>query len=165
MDTNPIFHKRTKHVGINYHFIRDKIWEVLLQKNMFRKSCNLLIFWHRHLVRRSFQHFFLCQVGSSKPTPPTWGSVLRYVHIYNSYDLIWLYILCIYVLGYKHLNKYKIQDLRIDTENTFHIFYFSQNISNLSKLMIFNIKILTFQNSLTYLQRKFCINIYIYIYV
>ena len=131
---------------------------------MFRQSCNLLIFWRRHLVRKSFQHFLFVELEVQNLHPPTWGRVLRYVQIYNSYDWIWLYIMCIYVLGYKRLNKYKILDLRIDTWNTFHIFCFWQNISNFSKLMILNMKILTFQNSLTYLQHKFSINIHVCIY-
>lgn len=48
MCTDPIFHNRSKHIEIDYHFIREKISEAYYPFVMFRIKINMWISSQRH---------------------------------------------------------------------------------------------------------------------
>lgn len=54
---NPEFHKRTKHIEVRYHFIREKFYEGCFQLNYVNTKEQIADIFTKPLTRHKFQYF------------------------------------------------------------------------------------------------------------
>ena len=57
MEENPIFHARTKHIEVHYHYIREKVLEEEIEMVPTRQKNRLLISSPRAFIRQSLRNF------------------------------------------------------------------------------------------------------------
>lgn len=69
---NSVFHEHTKHIEIDYHYIRDAIQEGLLVMSHVFTTEQLADLFTKALGTRQF-HYLLGKLGISDPYAPTWG--------------------------------------------------------------------------------------------
>jgi len=76
LSANPIFHARTKHVEVDYHFVRDRVAKKEIQIRFIPSQDQLADVFTKPLPTIPFTAFrFKLQVN---PPPSAWGSILMY---------------------------------------------------------------------------------------
>jgi histone deacetylase 1/2 len=74
LPTNPIFHARTKHVEVDYHFVRDKVAKKEIHVHFISSQYQLVNVFTKSFLTASFTAFqFNIWVDSS---PSSWGGIL-----------------------------------------------------------------------------------------
>lgn len=87
MVANLIFHKRTKYVRINYHFIRDEIVRGFVTTKHVSTNMQLADILTKAFDRNEFAAF-LIKLKIRNIHSLTVERLLRYVHIYINYNWI-----------------------------------------------------------------------------
>jgi len=74
LSVNPIFHARTKHVEVDYYFVRDRVAKKEIQIRFISSQDQLANVFIKSLPTASFTAFyFKLRVN---PLPSTWGGIL-----------------------------------------------------------------------------------------
>jgi len=73
---NPILHKRTKHIELDYHFVLEKLDAILLQFSYIGSQHQAADIFTKALKKKQFEHLSN-KLGMYNLHAPTWGGVLR----------------------------------------------------------------------------------------
>lgn len=85
MTTNHVFHTRTKHIELDFHFVREKVNCGLLTTSYVTSSSRLADIFTKALPKSTFQ-FLLDKLGVLPPSPSSLRGMLKHIRVLMVYS-------------------------------------------------------------------------------